>query len=130
MMIKLTRLVPLTALGTSLMLGYAGCARSSTSLGERPSAPGTAASPPVAQIDDESLNERVATVLAADEVIGGFSIESRTVDGVVWLTGMVQDERDIRRAERLVLEVAGVFETVNHLQVELGVEELPPETLD
>jgi len=107
-------------LGTALMLGTAGCTNSTTQLNEGPAAP----SAPVAQMDDDALNERVMAALATDEVIRAFSIQSRPVDGVVWLTGMVQDERDIRRAERLVLELAGVYGTINHLQIEMENEEL------
>lgn len=68
-------------------------------------------------IEDERINLAVQWSLQGDSLVGGRPIETRTVYGVVWLTGFVDHESESRRAEELVMEVEGVRDFLNHIQL-------------
>ncbi len=69
------------------------------------------------EMDDETINLAVQSFLEGDSLVGGRPIETRTVYGVVWLTGFVEDETERKRAEQLVMEVEGVRDFLNHIQL-------------
>jgi osmotically-inducible protein OsmY len=68
-------------------------------------------------IEDQRINLAVQSSLQGDSLVGSKPIEARTVYGVVWLTGFVDDESESRRAEELVMEVEGVRDFLNHIQL-------------
>lgn len=72
------------------------------------------------QLDDETINVHVKATLMEDELVSDRPIHSRTVYGVVWLTGFVDSELESARVEELVSGVSGVENIINHIKVQGG----------
>lgn len=69
------------------------------------------------KVDDASVTARVKAKLAASSQLNPFNIQVNTVDGVVSLTGRVNDQAEKDEAERLARETEGVRRVRNLLEV-------------
>ena len=74
-----------------------------------------AASKPVS---DDYISDSVGQKLAADSVVKGGSIKVDVKDGVVTLTGKVQEPKQKDKAEKLAKKVSGVKSVVNNLTID------------
>ena len=74
-----------------------------------------AASKPVT---DDFISDSVGQKLAADSVVKGGSIKVDVKDGVVTLTGKVQEPKQKDKAEKLAKKVSGVKSVVNNLTID------------
>ena len=70
------------------------------------------------QIDDATITASVKTKLAADTDVAAHNIDVDTVEGVVTLTGKVDDWDEKREAESIARGTDGVRSVVNNLTVE------------
>lgn len=66
-------------------------------------------------IDDKTISTKVKTQLAADSQTSAMQIEVETYDGVVQLSGFVDNEQSIDRAEEIAQGVIGVKDVKNDL---------------
>lgn len=66
-------------------------------------------------IDDTAINARVKTALLRDDVVGGFDVSTTTYDGVVQLSGFVDNDEERSRAEEVASEIQGVERVENNL---------------
>jgi osmotically-inducible protein OsmY len=66
---------------------------------------------------DTAISARIETLFAVNEYLSPFNINTTTVDGVVTLTGSVEDEIQKDLAEDLAKTVDGVKEVRNNLTV-------------
>jgi len=85
------------------LLMFIGCAGTSTSRST-----GT-------YIDDKTISTKVEAKLAADSLTQAIQVEVETYDGVVQLSGFVDKEQTIQRAEQLTRSVPGVKDVKNNL---------------
>lgn len=69
------------------------------------------------QVDDATLTARVKTALAECREVPTFSVDVDTIEGVVTLTGIVDNEGVVRNVEAVVRKVSGVKDVNNLLQV-------------
>ena len=69
------------------------------------------------KVDDASVTARVKAKIAASSQLNPFNIQVNTVDGVVSLTGRVNDQAEKDEAERLARETEGVRRVRNLLEV-------------
>ncbi len=67
--------------------------------------------------DDQAVNARVKTALLQDEVVAGFDVSTTTFDGVVQLSGFVDNQDQQARAEEVARDVSGVQEVINNITV-------------
>lgn len=67
---------------------------------------------------DDYLNDTVRSHLAADSLVKGGKIEVEVKDGVVTLSGKVQEQKQKDKAEHLAKKVSGVKSVVNKLTIE------------
>jgi hyperosmotically inducible periplasmic protein len=73
--------------------------------------------PPQTQTLDAQIATELAARLAADSRLNRFDLTLRVTDGVVGLSGAVDDETLREHAGELALRIAGVGEVVNELEV-------------
>jgi osmotically-inducible protein OsmY len=100
-MLKIYRLIGLLAvLG---MLALAGCAGSETSRSTG------------GYLDDKTISTKVEAKLAGDSLTQAIQVDVETYNGVVQLSGFVDKEETIQRAEDLARSVQGVKEVKNNL---------------
>lgn len=66
-------------------------------------------------IDDKTISTKVEAQLAADSLTQAIQVEVETYDGVVQLSGFVDKEQTIQRAEEITRGVAGVKDVKNNL---------------
>lgn len=66
-------------------------------------------------IDDSVITTKIKSQLAADSFLKIFQISVETFKGTVQLSGFVNSQRDINRAEEIARSVAGVRSVQNHL---------------
>ena len=92
----------LVVLGVLLLVGCAGT-ESSRSTGTF--------------IDDTTIATKVKSKLAADSLTQAIKIEVEVYDGVVQLSGFVENTETIQRAEEIVRSVGGVKEVKNSLSL-------------
>lgn len=69
-----------------------------------------------AYVDDNTTTAAVKSKLVADRAANLTSVGVNTVNGVVYLTGVVATPEQRLRAEQLAAEVRGVRQIVNNLQ--------------
>lgn len=69
-------------------------------------------------IDDATITSEVKGKLAVDRASSLTRVNVDTSKGVVYLNGIVADERDRERAAEVAAEVNGVHRVVNNLTVE------------
>jgi osmotically-inducible protein OsmY len=77
-------------------------------------APAFAAKP----VTDDFVNDTIKQHLAADAVVKGGNIVVEVKDGVVTLSGKVQEAKQKDKAEKIAKRVAGVKSVVNKLTIE------------
>jgi osmotically-inducible protein OsmY len=68
-------------------------------------------------IDDSVITAKVKSELLRDPVTEGFKIDVTTIDGVVYLTGLVDSEKEKQRAGELAKQVAGAKLVKNKLTI-------------
>ena len=68
-------------------------------------------------VDDSVITSKVKTRLFEDPTTRAFGINVTTNDGVVYLTGLVDDRKEKERAEELAEGVKGVKSVKNELTV-------------
>lgn len=66
-------------------------------------------------IDDSVITAKVKSELLRDPVTEGLKINVTTIDGVVYLTGLVDSEKEKQRAGQLAKQVAGAKLVKNEL---------------
>lgn len=95
----------LPAIFLAALLALAGCAstESQKSAGE--------------YIDDAAITAKVETALIRDDSLDAIDINIETYKGVVQLSGFVDSREDVREAEDVAREVAGVVDVQNNLEV-------------
>lgn len=71
---------------------------------------------------DEEMTRQVEAALRADPYIFHEHITIATTDGVVILSGIALDYRDVFAMKRLVRKMAGVKRVINDIDVQLGGE--------
>ena len=69
------------------------------------------------QFSDAGITTKIKAKFVADPEINPFNISVETEEGIVYLTGRVQDESVKEEAEKLARETEGVRSVVNHIQV-------------
>jgi hyperosmotically inducible protein len=75
---------------------------------------------------DIAIRTAVGTRLTADPDASRMNIDVDVVNGVVYLTGIVADEREKAAAERVAKGVEGVKEVKNQLQIEKSDQKAAP----
>lgn len=68
-------------------------------------------------VDDAAITAKVKTKLAADPTVNPFRIDVDTTDGVVRLSGTVNQSGDRTQAERIARDTEGVRRVVNDINV-------------
>ena len=69
------------------------------------------------QVDDAWITSKVESKLAADPEVNNFEIDVDTQDGVVRLSGNVEQDKARQEAEKLARSTEGVKEVVNEIQI-------------
>lgn len=92
------RLIAKTLLALSLVTGVPAADKAST-------------------VDDNYLHDSVGERLAADVTVKGGDIKVDVKDGVVTLSGIVQEPKQKAKAETIAKKVKGVKSVVNNLQI-------------
>jgi hyperosmotically inducible protein len=69
------------------------------------------------QVDDAWITSKVETKLAADDDINNFEIDVDTNEGVVRLSGQVENAADRAEAEQIARSTEGVRSVVNEIQI-------------
>ena len=121
-MISNTKRIPLAIAMTSVLAFAVGCSNDRTAddrAGVQPNDPAVTA-PPVATTDtmdgpdseqpgtDTWITTKVKSSLLADSDVSGLDIEVETVNGVVTLSGQVDQQMQIDEATRIAREIEGV----------------------
>ena len=73
--------------------------------------------PPETQLDDTKIKAEVLARIAADPDTNPFEIEVEVNEGVVHLTGVVDEAGDRAEAERLAASASGVVRVINDIKV-------------
>ena len=84
---------------------FAGCAPTETKRGT------------AEVVDDATINAKVKSALIADPEVKGTQLNVNTYKGVVQLSGFVNNESEMRRAQEKAASVQGVTSVRNDLQV-------------
>lgn len=74
-------------------------------------------------IDDATITAKVKTALVGDPTTEAVEVKVDTRDGVVQLSGFVDDESEKAAAERVAQNVAGVQRVENEIEVRPSAEE-------
>lgn len=69
------------------------------------------------QIDDATITAKIKLKLIKDPITKARKIDVDTVNGVVTLTGVVENEKEIKRAIEIAKSVEGVRKVVNNLKI-------------
>jgi hyperosmotically inducible protein len=67
---------------------------------------------------DDYINDAVKQKLAADTVVKGGNLDIQVKDGIVTLSGNVQEMQQRSKAESLAKKVHGVKRVVNNIKIE------------
>lgn len=68
-------------------------------------------------VDDAAITTQVKAELLADKLVSGVAISVQTFKGEVTLTGAVDSDMQIRRAENIARSVKGVTRVTNLLKL-------------
>jgi len=74
-----------------------------------------AKNPPV--VNDDTITDQVRIKLADDPLVKGGALTVEVKQGVVTLTGSVEQEKQKEKAERVARKVKGVKQVVNHIEI-------------
>jgi len=66
-------------------------------------------------LTDGMITDNVSIKLATDQIVKGGALQVNVKDGVVTLSGQVEEQRQIDRATVLTKKVKGVKEVINHI---------------
>jgi len=66
-------------------------------------------------VDNAALTTKVKTALLADELVKGTQINVDSKDGVVTLSGAVDSQAHVQKAEQIAKDVSGVTRVQNNL---------------
>jgi len=69
------------------------------------------------QPSDNLINDRVRIKLAGDPEVKGGALEVNVVQGVVTITGAVENQRQKDKATKLAKKIKGVKQVVNNITV-------------
>lgn len=69
-------------------------------------------------IDDAAITTKVKTALIRDDTLSAFDINVETYKGTVQLSGFVESDEDVERAEEVASRVGGVVKVRNDLRVQ------------
>jgi hyperosmotically inducible protein len=69
------------------------------------------------QMNDSAITTKVKSKMTTDSDVKARNIDVTTDEGVVYLTGRVESQREKDEAERIARETDGVTKVVNHLKV-------------
>jgi len=78
---------------------------------------GAAVAAEKAPVNDDVIYDNVRRRLASDQVVKGGALMVDVKDGVVTLSGMVEQEKQKDRATKLTKKVSGVKSVNNELQI-------------
>ena len=68
-------------------------------------------------VTDDSIYNQVKIKLAGDQVVKGGGLEVEVKQGVVTLSGAVEEPKQKERAEKLAKKVKGVKQVVNNITI-------------
>lgn len=68
-------------------------------------------------VDDKAISTRVKTALIGDDKVNALAVNVETYRGVVQLSGFVDSQAMIRRAEEVARQVDGVKSVQNDIRV-------------
>jgi len=68
-------------------------------------------------VDDSVITTKIKSLLAADDFMKSFQISVKTYKGDVQLSGFVNDQRAVNKADEIVRSVKGVKSVNNNLIV-------------
>jgi osmotically-inducible protein OsmY len=68
-------------------------------------------------VNDDTITDQVRIKLADDPVVKGGALNADVKQGVVTLSGTVDQDKQKDRAERVARKVKGVKQVVNHIEV-------------
>ena len=68
-------------------------------------------------IDDSVITTKIKSLIAADNLLKAFQISVETFKGTVQLSGFVNSQKDVERAEEIAKGVKGVVSIRNNLMV-------------
>jgi hyperosmotically inducible periplasmic protein len=77
-----------------------------------------------AVIDDGVITAKVKSTLIADSIVKGFDFKVETRDGVVQLSGFVDNSVQVNRAVALATNVEGVVRVDNKVSLKTGTQSL------
>lgn len=66
-------------------------------------------------LDDSTITTRVKSALLAEKDVNSFDIKVKTYNGIVQLSGFVESEWQIKRAEQVASSIEGVKSVTNDL---------------
>jgi hyperosmotically inducible protein len=111
---RFASLVLSSSLLALLAVMASGCSKPSDTAG--PAAPTTVGN----EIDDSVLTTRVKSVLLADADVKSFEFNVETRKGVVLLSGFVDNQAQLDRAEAITRAVSGVTGIQNNVSLKVG----------
>lgn len=68
-------------------------------------------------LSDNVITDRVAILLSSDQLVKGGGLKVDVKDGVVTLSGQVDEPKAKTRAEKLAKKVKGVKQVINNLTI-------------
>ena len=74
-------------------------------------------------VDDSLITTKVKSLLAADDFLKSFQISVKTYQGTAQLSGFVNSQKAVDRADEITRSVKGVQSIKNNLIVKQGKEE-------
>ena len=69
------------------------------------------------KVTDDTISDAVRVRLASDQVVGTMSFQVAVKDGVVTLSGSVEQKSYKARAERLAKKAKGVKQIINNIEI-------------
>ena len=73
-----------------------------------------------AYVDDKTITSNVKSALRSDPVVKGTPVNVNTIQGVVQLSGFVQNEAQKERAAQIAQQIKGVRAVSNDIVVQTG----------
>lgn len=69
------------------------------------------------QMDDAGITTKIKSKFVGDSDVKALDVSVETEEGVVYLTGRVENQFQKEEAERIAKDTKGVVRVVNHIQV-------------